>query len=45
MIPVADREADTLIGLIKKWIVPGTTIVSNCWKAYDKIQYVHNVSN
>ena len=40
MVPVADRKAETLIALIKKWIEPGTTIVSDCWKAYEKIQYV-----
>jgi hypothetical protein len=29
-----DRSAETLIGLIKQWILPGTTIISDCWAAY-----------
>lgn len=31
---VADRTADTLIEIIKDNILPGTTIISDCWKAY-----------
>ena len=33
-VPVARRDAATLIGVIKDWIFPGTTIYSDCWKAY-----------
>jgi len=29
--PVADRCAETLLAIIKACIVPGTTIVSDCW--------------
>lgn len=35
MVPVEKRDAATLIPLIKRHILPGTTIVSDCWKAYD----------
>lgn len=29
------RNKDTLFPIIKDWIRPGTTIMSDCWKAYD----------
>jgi len=32
---VPDRSASTLLTVIKKWIKPGTIIVSDCWKAYN----------
>lgn len=32
---VADRTRDTLLSIIKTNILPGTTIISDCWKAYD----------
>lgn len=35
MIPVEDRKKDTLLNIIKDWILPGTTIVSDCFKSYD----------
>ena len=35
--PENKRNADTLIPLIERWIKPGTTIISDFWKAYDKI--------
>ena len=28
--PVCNRSADTLVNVIKKWIKPGTTIMSDC---------------
>ena len=31
---VEDRTEETLLHLIKEWIEPGTTIVSDCWKGY-----------
>lgn len=34
---VADRTANTLISIIKDNILPGTTIISDCWKAYSSI--------
>ena len=33
-VPVDTHDADTLLRIIRKRIEPGTTIVSNCWKAY-----------
>ena len=36
-ITVQDRSAATLIPLIKKWILPGTRILSDCWKAYSSL--------
>lgn len=34
IVPVPDRSQDTLINVIKEWILPGTIIMSDCWKAY-----------
>jgi len=31
MIPVENRTAETLLAIIKDWIKPGTTIISDCW--------------
>jgi transposase-like protein len=39
VVPVEDRTTDTLLGCIKEWIVPGTTIVSDCWKSYDCLKH------
>ena len=44
MVPVEERNRDTLLGIIKERIEPGTTIISDCWKAYDCLEqegYVH----
>lgn len=35
MVPVEDRGSKTLLDIIKHWIEPGTTIISDYWKAYD----------
>jgi len=32
MIPVENRTAETLLAIIKDWIKPGTTIISDCWR-------------
>jgi len=37
-IPVPDRKAETFIRLIKKFIRPVSTILSDCWKAYDSLK-------
>ncbi|XP_028394432.1 uncharacterized protein LOC114527774 [Dendronephthya gigantea] len=45
---VEKRDEATLLPLIKKWILPGTKIVSDCWKAYinlEKHGYVHATVN
>ena len=34
---VENRTADTLVSIIKDNILPGTTIISDCWKAYDSL--------
>ena len=43
-----DRKEETLLAFIQKWIRPGTTIVSDCWKGYinlEKHGYVHKTVN
>ncbi len=34
---VERRDAETLVGIIKKWIRPGSIIHSDCWKAYSSL--------
>lgn len=44
MVPVEKRNRETLIPIIQKFILPGTIIISDYWKAYDildEIDYVH----
>jgi transposase-like protein len=36
-VPVPDRTADTLVNLIRAWVEPVTTIISDCWAAYRQI--------
>jgi len=48
IVPVPNRGAVTLLGVIKKWIRPGTTIISDCWKAYDCLSsegFIHQTVN
>ncbi len=48
LVPVENRKAETLIPLIKKWIKPGTKIMSDCWKAYSTLEeegYIHGTVN
>jgi hypothetical protein len=40
LVVVQNWIATTLLEVIKEWILPGTTIISDCWKAYDKIVLV-----
>ena len=35
LVPVEKRDQETLIPLIKSWILPHSTIISDCWKAYN----------
>lgn len=37
MLPVEKRDRDTLLPEIQKWILPGTKIISDGWKAYRSI--------
>ena len=44
MVPVENRDSETLVRLIKDYIKPGTTIISDYWKAYDCLEeegFVH----
>ena len=48
MVALHDRSAETLIGLIKQWILPGTTIISDCWASYSSFHedgYIHFTVN
>jgi hypothetical protein len=48
---VADRTAETLISIIRNTILPGTTILSDCWASYNSIknqdekEYIHKTVN
>ena len=33
LVPVLDRTAETLTGVTRAWIEPGTTLISDCWAA------------
>ena len=44
---VEDRNAETLVPIIKEHVL-GTTIISDCWKAYSRLEeegYVHQTNN
>ena len=48
LVAVHDGSAETLIGPIKQWILPGTTIISDCWTAYSSLReegYTHFTVN
>ena len=48
MVAVEKRDERTLLPVIKKWIKPGTLIISDCWKAYinlEKHGYKHSTVN
>lgn len=38
MVPVAQRNSNTLLAIIKDRILPGSIIISDCWKAYQCLQ-------
>jgi transposase-like protein len=38
LVAVHDRSAETLIDIIKQWILPGTTVISDCWAAYSSLR-------
>lgn len=35
VVAVPDRTEETLLRLINQWILPGTTIMSDCWRSYN----------
>lgn len=35
LVQVHNRTRETLLGLIKEWIAPGSIILSDCWKSYE----------
>ena len=37
MVPISDRKATTLLPIIQQYILPGSIIMSDCWKAYEGI--------
>uniref|UniRef100_A0A6P7FWW9 Uncharacterized protein LOC114334993 n=1 Tax=Diabrotica virgifera virgifera TaxID=50390 RepID=A0A6P7FWW9_DIAVI len=48
LVPVEKRDRDTLLGVIKEWILNGTTIYSDCWRAYDCLShegFIHQTVN
>jgi hypothetical protein len=48
LVAVHDRSAETLIGLIKQWILLGTTIIGYCWAADSSLReegYTHFTVN
>lgn len=48
VVNVPDRSAATLMPLIHQWIRPGTTIISDSWRAYNGIQtagFAHQTVN
>lgn len=48
MMTVEKRDRATLLPIIKDWILPGSTIISDCWKSYDTLNqegYTHLTVN
>jgi transposase-like protein len=41
LVAVEDRTANTLVGIVKDKIKPGTTIYSDCWKSYETLTAEH----
>ncbi|XP_023221804.1 uncharacterized protein LOC111623467 [Centruroides sculpturatus] len=37
-VPVESGDGETLLTVLKEWVLPGTTVVSDCWKTYDCLQ-------
>ena len=37
LVPVPFRSREYLLDVIKQWIRPGTTVISDCWKAHDSV--------
>ncbi|XP_046685377.1 uncharacterized protein LOC124371108 [Homalodisca vitripennis] len=48
LVPVEKRDKETLLKVIKEKIEPGSTIISDCWRAYDCLEdegFVHETVN
>lgn len=48
LVGIHERSAETIIGLIKQFILPGTTIISDCLTAYNSLRdegYTHFTVN
>lgn len=35
LVPVEERSKEHLLAVIQEWVLPGTTIISDCWKSYN----------
>jgi transposase-like protein len=38
MVPVESRDEATLIDVIRKWVLPGSLIITDCWKGYINLE-------
>ena len=38
LVPVERRDKETLIPIIVDKVAPGTTIITDCWRAYNDIE-------
>jgi transposase-like protein len=48
LVPVPDRTSDNLMAIIRDWIEPGTTVISDSWAAYRDLGahgYTHQAVN
>jgi hypothetical protein len=48
LVPIPDRTADTLMAVLRDWIEPGTSVISDQWSEYRDIQthvYTHETVN
>ena len=49
LVPVPNRRAETLLLIIERYILPGTTIISDCWASYNSlsnsVHYIHETVN
>ena len=45
VVPVERRNADTLLPLIEQHILPGTTIISDCWAEYGGIERHYTINH